>query len=138
MACLIGLLLPAINSAREAGRRTQCTNNITQIALAMVSYESANRSFPPGRMGCDAYTSTAPCLSLSGAQRPGTSAFLAILPQLDDAPTYSLFAPLALRGRLSRPCDFSSNWGSYVAASGARDDHQGPAGAASRLRLSHR
>jgi len=90
---LTGLLLPAINSAREAGRRSACNNNMKQIVLAMVSYESANRSFPPGRMGCDAFTSS-PCAGLKGPQRPGTSAFLAILPQMDDAPTYSLFAPL--------------------------------------------
>ncbi len=90
---LIGLLMPAVQSAREAGRRSQCSNNLKQIVLAMVSYESANRSFPPGRMGCDAYAKT-PCLNLQGYQTSGTSAFLAILPQMDDAITYALFAPL--------------------------------------------
>ena len=47
---LVSLLLPAVNAAREAARRTQCINNIRQMALAVVNYESANSVFPPGRI----------------------------------------------------------------------------------------
>ena len=43
---LVLLLLPAVNAAREAARNTQCKNNIHQLALAVVSYESAHRRFP--------------------------------------------------------------------------------------------
>jgi prepilin-type N-terminal cleavage/methylation domain-containing protein len=45
---LIALLLPAVQSARESSRRTQCLNNLKQIGLALHSYESALQKFPPG------------------------------------------------------------------------------------------
>jgi prepilin-type N-terminal cleavage/methylation domain-containing protein/prepilin-type processing-associated H-X9-DG protein len=46
---LVGLLLPAVQAAREAGRRTQCASNIRQLATALQTYASARRSFPTGR-----------------------------------------------------------------------------------------
>lgn len=45
---LIALLLPAVQQAREAARRTQCLNNLHNIMLAMHNYESAKHFFPPG------------------------------------------------------------------------------------------
>src|SRR5690606_35992553 len=44
---LIALLLPAVNAAREAARRTACNNSIRQATLAIANYQSANRHFPP-------------------------------------------------------------------------------------------
>jgi prepilin-type N-terminal cleavage/methylation domain-containing protein/prepilin-type processing-associated H-X9-DG protein len=48
---LIALLLPAIQAAREASRNSQCKNNLRQIALGMINYESAKKEFPAGGWG---------------------------------------------------------------------------------------
>ncbi len=74
---LIGLMLPAVQSSREAARRAQCTNNIKQIMLAMHNYHSANNAFPRDFTDKDG--------------KPLLSWRVAILPYIERAELYNKF-----------------------------------------------
>jgi len=76
---LTGLLLPAVQSAREAGRRTQCQNNLKQIGLAVVNFESEHGAFPSAYVPFQAADPAAP----SGTGTYGASAFVLILPYME-------------------------------------------------------
>src|SRR4029077_10399054 len=99
---LIALLLPAINAARESGRRSQCANNQKQLGLGFVTYEAALGTFPPGRSGYDGSgapnNNNVPC-----SARSGTSGFVYILPYIELGDIYKTFAPFA-KGALFPTC----------------------------------
>ncbi len=80
---LIALLLPAVQAAREAARRSQCSNNLKQLALALHNYEGAFKVYPPGRIGCDG--------ACSPANGPSTSGFVMILPFMEQQALYDQF-----------------------------------------------
>src|SRR5690349_59877 len=55
IAVLIGVLLPALNKARESARQIQCMNNLKQLCTAMMGYCNDNRGLYPGRAGQATY-----------------------------------------------------------------------------------
>jgi prepilin-type N-terminal cleavage/methylation domain-containing protein/prepilin-type processing-associated H-X9-DG protein len=76
IAILISLLLPAVQQAREAARRTQCKNNLKQLGLALANYESAYRVFPMEKI---TFTPVAQCWTAM------------VLPFLDQQPMYDQY-----------------------------------------------
>ena len=77
IAVLIALLLPAVQSARAAARRIQCTNNLKQLGLATLNYESTHGIFPPGQM------------KLTTKPPSGFTLFVNMLPFLEQQPLYN-------------------------------------------------
>jgi prepilin-type N-terminal cleavage/methylation domain-containing protein/prepilin-type processing-associated H-X9-DG protein len=90
IAMLVTLLLPAVQSAREAARRISCANNLKQISLALANYEVAKGTYPPGRAGCDGWEQDV-CEGDAGWQRPGSSGFVFLLPMLEEQGLYDAF-----------------------------------------------
>jgi prepilin-type N-terminal cleavage/methylation domain-containing protein len=85
---LIALLLPAVQMAREAARRSQCLNNLKQIGLAMENYEGTFKVFPPGGLS-------------TAAGNFGHSWLIRILPYIEEETVYSEFDQVgAVTGRL--------------------------------------
>jgi len=80
---LVALLLPAVQSAREAARRSQCKNNMRQLALALLNYESTYQAFPPAAVSNSAGRST-----FGNSNR---SCFVFLLPYLEQQPLADAF-----------------------------------------------
>jgi prepilin-type N-terminal cleavage/methylation domain-containing protein len=84
IAVLISLLLPAVQQAREAARRTQCRNNLKQMGLAIHNYHDIYTKFPL------AYLSNASLLTGTLSPLPGSMSWpAAILPYIDQATIYN-------------------------------------------------
>ena len=83
---LIALLLPAVQSAREAARRSQCTNNLKQLGLAIQGYIDTHSVMPLGSFKMPPPLSGDPC---KGGHEAG--AFIAILPYLEQGVLFNAF-----------------------------------------------
>jgi prepilin-type N-terminal cleavage/methylation domain-containing protein len=80
IAVLVALLLPAVQQAREAARRSQCKNNLKQIGLGLANYESTFKVYPFGKGA--AYPAPVPVYARWSLQSM-------ILPYVDQAPLYN-------------------------------------------------
>lgn len=80
---LIALLLPAVQAAREAARRSQCVNNLKQLGVALQNYHDVNNSFPPMKGGTtSSYPSTPP------TNYGRASGFIPLLPYIEQRALY--------------------------------------------------
>lgn len=90
---LVALLLPAVQAAREAARRTQCANQTKQVMLSMLNHEAAKNAFPSG--GIEPWPNiqnylTGPNGSPFGPENQGLGWCFQILPYLEGENTYNL------------------------------------------------
>lgn len=91
---LVSLLLPAVQQAREAARKTQCRNNLKQLGLALHNYHDAFMTFPPGVVQARDLGQSG--IIGSGAphdQEPAWGWGTFILPYLDQGPLYNQLSP---------------------------------------------
>jgi prepilin-type N-terminal cleavage/methylation domain-containing protein/prepilin-type processing-associated H-X9-DG protein len=83
IAVLIGLLLPAVQSAREAARRVQCVNNLKQLSLAAANYEHVNGCYPMGGI----YATYLPDIEVNGYS--DATPFVRMLPYFEQSALYN-------------------------------------------------
>ena len=91
---LVSLLLPAVQSAREAARRMECQNKLKQLGLALHNYHTAHNTFPA------ASSVSIPEQCLSNNDCRGNPVYMAILPYLE-------------QGVLESKYDYNQNWGTF-------------------------
>jgi prepilin-type N-terminal cleavage/methylation domain-containing protein/prepilin-type processing-associated H-X9-DG protein len=85
---LVSLLLPAVQSAREAARRSQCINNLKQIGLAILNYDSAVGSLPPGIIN-HGLVERAAGVCNNGTWNKNHGTFTFILPYIEQQSVYN-------------------------------------------------
>lgn len=122
---LIALLLPAVQAAREAARRSQCTNNLKQLGLGNHNYHDANKMFPYGKGGTG--TGPAPpagqgvCISAAPTNNCGrVSGFIPLLPYIEQKPMYDgIMAGQAGVAYPGGPVGWNGGWAAWTNAPAA-------------------
>ena len=117
---LIGMLLPAVQQVREAARRIECANNLKQISLSCLNYESAHGELPAGRHGLEAPQTNHAAHAPGITSYDGTSFLVTILPFIEQANAYDLLhvkdLTLASHGTGPLAAPFPATW-DYLSSS---------------------
>lgn len=114
IAILIALLLPAVQQAREAARRTQCKNNMKQLALAANSHHETFNHFPPSLLAMDPLPSRLSAGQVASGvggrrQNSGLSAHALMMAFLDQAPMYNAMVSWKGYDEIADPNTFTPN-----------------------------
>ena len=80
---LVAMLLPAVQAVRSSARSTVCSNNLKQIGLAALNYESTFQRFPPGYLGIDPNNKMLRIRDQDSGKQQSSSAFVFLLPHMD-------------------------------------------------------
>lgn len=104
IAVLIALLLPAVQQAREAARRTQCKNHMKQLGLALHNFHDVFQRFPPGAQEVVYKTPR-----IDTTMIRGTSWLVFILPYVDQAPLYTKYDFTLAYGTSPNPTNVGAN-----------------------------
>jgi len=120
---LVALLLPAVQSARESARRLQCANNLKQIALATLNYESAHGNLPPSGLAKLRYDASHEVEVFNPYGSPQLSWAVVILPFIEQKALYDRFGMQNPRNATVQPSEATEAFvQSYLCPSGeARD-----------------
>ncbi len=114
---LVALLLPAIQAAREAARRTQCNNNLKNIALALQNYHDTYKMMPAGAQGRRTLQGTPGSNNSANGRNLGPSWYFGIAPFIEQRNIYDKIMATQRPG--VGPCEF--RYGSFPNPSTVRD-----------------
>lgn len=106
---LIALLLPAVQAAREAARRSQCVNNLKQFGIGLQNYHDIHKAFPPRKGGSANISASVDTARVSGNYLR-LSAFVPLLPFVEQEALYEFIQ----RGDPASPPGGGAPWNSHV------------------------
>ena len=114
---LIALLLPAVQAAREAARRMQCTNNLKQLGLAVHTFHDARKGLPPACIGNGVGTTLSATVTDTDRWNRATIWPL-IYPYVEQTALYELYANADFDGRQGFNVRFSNPWWTDLGSEG--------------------
>jgi len=124
---LVALLLPAVQAARESARRAACTNNLRQIGLAALNYESSAGSLPPGYLAGTNFVRPWQDTDASGPHQM-TGVFTFLLPRLEAQAVYDRFTRKLKLGAAVRDAAYHVDADAWAAAQARISTYLCPSG----------